>query len=116
MDKQMAHMEDMLSQLITMVGSMRTEQTEMKEKLTGIENEQAEMKERLTGIENEQSAMKKDLNTLKEDQWTMKTESDRRHREIMDEFKILRADQDHIWNKTVHNERDIAQLKYQVSN
>ncbi|SFB32547.1 hypothetical protein SAMN04488072_11615 [Lentibacillus halodurans] len=91
-------MENMLSQLISMVGSMRTEQTAMKE-------EQAAMREELAEIKNEQTDMKQKM-----------TENDKRHREIMDEFKILRADQDHIWKKTVQNERDINQLKHQLTN
>ncbi|HLS09164.1 hypothetical protein [Lentibacillus sp.] len=106
----------MLSQLISMVDSMRTEQTEMKEQLNGVVKKQAVMKENQAAMREEQTAMKTEQSPMRREISEMKTEGDRRHREIMDEFKILRADQDHIWKKTVENERDIAQLKHQISN
>ncbi|ALX50307.1 hypothetical protein [Lentibacillus amyloliquefaciens] len=122
-EQRLEHMEDMLSQLISMVGGMRTEQAAMKEQLNGIVKEQTEIKTQLSSVVKDQAAMREELTSIKteqssmrEEMTSMKTENDRRHRETMDEFKIFRADQDHIWSKTVQNERDIAQLKHRFSN
>jgi uncharacterized phage infection (PIP) family protein YhgE len=79
--------ESMLTQLITMVGNIQSEQQEMKIKLQNMENKL------------------QDLETKEEE----------RHKEIVDRFKSLENDQDFIWEKTARNEREIANIKRQFS-
>lgn len=119
----MENIEDMLSQLISMVGNMRTEQAEVKEEIsdmkneiTGMKSDMSGMKEETTGVKQIQAEMKQEQSQMRLEQTEMNTVNDKRHREFMDEFKILKADQDHTWKKTVQNERDIAILKHQFSN
>src|SRR5699024_9684415 len=97
------NIEDMLSQLISMVGSIRTE---MKQEFSDVKQEQSDIKQDISSEELELTEM------LAESRKT----NDKRHREIINEFKISRADQDHIRKKSVQNEREIAHLKSQYSN
>ena len=75
--------EEMLSQLIKMVGTVHSDQQEMKQDIV-------ELKDKVVEIE---------------------TKSDIRHKEIIGRFKSLERDQDFIWEKAVRNEREIASLK-----
>lgn len=79
--------EEMLSQLITMVGSIQAEQREMKQELQ----------------ETQQNIQKLEL------------KSEERHQEILERFKTLERDQDFIWEKAVRNERELGNLKRQLS-
>lgn len=114
MEKQrLDNIENTLSQLISMVGGMRAE---MKQELTGVKEEQSQTSQEISGMKQEQASFKGELKSIREDLADSKKTSDKRHHEILNEFKIFRADHDHTWKKTVQNERDIAQLKSQYSN
>ena len=95
--KRLERMEDMLSTLITMVGNINHKQQIMIE-------EQQIMKEVIQSIKEEQQNMK-------EEQHAMRNEMENRHNEILVKLNELQKDQDHIWEKTVRNEREIARLK-----
>lgn len=75
--------EEMLSQLIRMVGNLQVEFKEMKENLQ-------EMKERQIQFE---------------------VKSEDRHEELLRTIHSIKADNDYIWQKTVRNEREIEKLK-----
>ncbi|MBB2482269.1 hypothetical protein H5P36_19010 [Bacillus sp. APMAM] len=79
--------ENMLSQLIRMVGSIQSTQQEMK----------ADLKSMKSQIEN------------------LEIKQEERHKEILDRFKSLENDQDFIWEKTARNEREIGNIKRQLS-
>jgi hypothetical protein len=82
--------EEMLSQLIGMVGNMR---------------------EDLLGVKEEICVIKEDLQGVKEEQVKINQLSEIRHKEIMNKFDLLVIDQDYIWEKSARNEREIAKLK-----
>jgi regulator of replication initiation timing len=92
-EKRLERIEDMLSNLITMVGSINS-------KLQSSLEEQAAMRSDISAIQKEQSAMRSEMET--------------RHSEIMDKLKIIQADQDYIWEKSARNEREIAKIKNRV--
>lgn len=96
-----AKMESMLAQLIKMVGSLQSDMQEVKKEQQEMKREQQEMKK-------EQQEMKKKLQELE-------TKSDQRHQEVLEHFKILERDQDFIWEKTARNERDIGNIKRQLT-
>lgn len=103
-----SNIENMLSQLIKMVGSLQSDVQEMK-------REQQEMK-------REQQEMKKEQQEMKQTQYSMQTRLDElemkaetRHNEVVERFKSLERDQDFIWEKTVRNEREIGNIKRQQS-
>ncbi|WP_163142405.1 hypothetical protein [Bacillus sp. 22-7] len=96
-----AKMENMLAQLIKMVGSLQSDMQEMKK-------EQQEMKQEQQGMKQEQQGMKQELQKLE-------TKSDQRHQEILEHFKVLERDQDFIWEKPARNERDIGNIKRQLT-
>ena len=79
--------ENMLLQLIKLVGNIQSEQQEMK-------LVQKDMQNKLQDIE---------------------TKGEERHKEIVDRFKSLENDQDFIWEKTARNEREIGNIKRQLS-
>lgn len=127
MEERLSRIEDMLAQLISMVGGMRTEQTAMKEEqstmkldLTTMKEDQSTMKSNLTAMKDDQSAMKEDQSTMKsdltamkEEQQTMRSENEERHIELISRFESLEADHEHTWQKAVRNEREIAKIKHQ---
>jgi rubrerythrin len=87
MEERFNKIEDMLSQLIHMVGTMKAEQEEMKADLGTVKREQGELKDT--------------VNILKRD-------NEHAHKEMLETLKSLESDQDFIWQKAVKNERDIA--------
>ncbi|USK54725.1 hypothetical protein LIS82_24825 [Cytobacillus solani] len=121
--------ESMLSQLITMVGTMHSDQLEMKQDqqemkqdIQGIKQDYQEMKQDMQEMKRDQQEMKQDMQEMKQDQQglhfkieKMETKSEERHQEILARFKVLENDQDFIWEKTARNERDLANIKRQLS-
>ncbi|RSK55253.1 hypothetical protein [Bacillus canaveralius] len=105
-DKRLEKIEEMLTNLITMVGGMRSEQQIMKE-------DQASMRSELVLMREDQAAMKTEITAIKEDQAAMRTEMDGRHREIMVKLNEMKADQDYTWQIAVGNQREIVKLKTQ---
>ncbi|MEH6988691.1 hypothetical protein [Cytobacillus firmus] len=103
-----AKMESMLAQLIKMVGSLQSD-------MQGMKKEQQEMKIEQQEMKKEQLEMKKEQQAMKEELQKLETKSDQRHQEILEHFKILERDQDFIWEKTARNERDIGNIKRQLT-
>ncbi|WP_117170004.1 hypothetical protein [Paraliobacillus sediminis] len=58
MEERFDPMENMLGQLIGMVGAMSKEQKEMKADITAIKTEQTSMKTDITAIKEEQTSRK----------------------------------------------------------
>ncbi|MDX5474992.1 MAG: hypothetical protein LPK00_05590 [Bacillaceae bacterium] len=102
-EKRLDKMEDMLSQLIQMVGSMKVDQEEMKKEQLEMKIEQKEMKQT-------QKSFEQLLHELKYTQEKMVADNERDHHEILKRLKGLERDQDFIWEKSVRNERDIIRL------
>lgn len=48
---------------------------------------------------------------MKEEFRLMRQENEERHLEIISRFEMLEANQEHTWEKTVMNEREIAVMK-----
>jgi archaellum component FlaC len=84
--KQLDRMENMLTNLIKIVGTLSNEFQVMKE----------EMQE-----------MKQELQDVKKDVEEVKKEQSVTNRILTD----MRADQDHIWEKAAKNERELAKFK-----
>jgi len=95
------NIEDMLSQLITMVASIQVEHKEMKQALEGMHQEQKEMKR----VQQEMQYKIQEIETKAEE----------RHKEILDQLTALKHDQDFIWEKTVRHEREIHAIKMKLS-
>lgn len=123
------NIEDMLSQLITMVAAIQVEHKEMKQALEGMHQEQKEMKPALEGMHQEQKEMKQAFAGMLQEQKEMKrvqqemqnkieeieTKAEERHKEILDQMTALKHDQDFIWEKTVRHEREIHAIKMKLS-
>ena len=99
--------ENMLSQLIRMVGNIQSEQQEMKQELQGIKQELQGVKQELVGVKQDQQ----DINKLQD----LEVKGEERHQEVLDRFKALENDQDFIWEKTARNEREIGNIKRQLT-
>lgn len=95
------NIEDMLSQLITMVAAIQVEHKEMKQALEGMHQEQKEMK-------RVQQEMHHKIDEIE-------TKAEERHKEILDQFTAFKHDQDFIWEKTVRHEREIHAIKMKLS-
>ncbi|MUV39012.1 hypothetical protein JNUCC1_02884 [Lentibacillus sp. JNUCC-1] len=62
-------------------------------------------------IMEEQTSMKRDISSMKEDITSIKEESDTRHKQVLDQLRALKADNDLIWEKQYQHERDIGIFK-----
>ena len=100
--------ENMLSQIIRMVGSIQSEQQEMKHELQGMKQTQQEMKQELQEMKQVQQDMQSKLQDIE-------AKGEERYQEVLDRFKALEIDRNFIWEKTVRNEREIATIKGQFS-
>lgn len=91
--KQLDRMENMLTNLIKIVGTLSNDFQVMKEEMQEIKDEMREMKLELQDV-------KKDVEEIKKEQTVT-------NRILTD----MRADQDHIWEKAAKNERELAKFK-----
>lgn len=114
-------MEEMLSTLITMVGGMREDMNEMRgdinemrEDINELKVEQAKMRDDINELKVEQAKMREDINELKVEQAKIRTDNETKHKEIMNMLHVIKAEQDYVWDKTVHNERDIVKIREEV--
>ena len=112
--------EEMLSQLIRMVGTiqptiegLKSEITEIKADIGGIKSEITEMKSDIGEIKCEQKSIREELQELRYRQAQFELKSENRHQEVMRAIHSLKADQDYIFQKTIRNEREIEKLKNQ---
>ena len=101
-------MENMLSQLIRMVGGIQSDLQEIKQEQQEMKQEQQEMKQEQLEMKRVQQDMQSKLQEL-----ALKGEE--RYQEVLARFKALEIDQNFIWEKTVRNEREIATIKGQLS-
>ncbi len=109
------NIEDMLSQLITMVAAIQVEHKEMKQALEGMHQEQKEMKRAFEGMHQEQKEMKRVQQEMQNKIEEIETKAEERHKEILDQLTALKHDQDFIWEKTVRHEREIHAIKMKLS-
>ena len=86
-----------------------------KEKLNQIESMLSQLITSVGTIMTEQTAVRKDIINIKDEQKAMRDENQVRHHEIMRRLGRLEADQTYTWKKTVENERDINMLKSQAN-
>jgi chromosome segregation ATPase len=100
--------ENMLSQLIRMVGNIQSEQQEMKQELQGMKQAQQEMKQEIQEIKQVQQDMQGKLQEFE-------VKEEERHQTVLDRLKALETDQDFIWEKTARNEREIGNIKRQLT-
>ena len=82
-EKRLDRIEDMLSQLIGMVGKLSEEQQEMKKELAGVKDEQQEMKKELVGVKDEQKGMKQEQQGMKRELQEMKKEQQEMKKELL---------------------------------
>ena len=94
--------ENMLSQLIRMVGNIQSEQQEMKQVQQDMQGKLQDMDSKL-----------QDLDGKLQD---IEAKGEERHQEVLGRFKALEIDQDFIWEKVVQNEREIGNIKRKLRN
>ncbi|MBS4213081.1 hypothetical protein [Neobacillus rhizophilus] len=95
--KRFDRLEEMLSNLIGMVGGIKTELSELRGEQQGIKAELSELRSEQLGIKAELSEMR--------------AENQKQFAEIHAKLTDMQADQDHIWEKAARNERELAKLK-----
>ncbi|MGM8215859.1 hypothetical protein ACLIA0_09845 [Bacillaceae bacterium W0354] len=117
-EERLNRIEGMLSQLIDMVGKTNSEQQSLKESQEKMRIEQQEMKKEQQEMKLEQQEMKKDqiemrkeLNDTRERLISLEEKSEKRHQELLNQFKIFKVDQDVTWEKLSRVERDVELLK-----
>jgi FtsZ-binding cell division protein ZapB len=108
-------MENMLSQLIRMVGNIQSDLQEIKQEQQEIKQEQQEMKREQQEMKREQQEMKRVQQEMQSKLQDLALKGEERHQEVLDRFKALEIDQNFVWEKTARNEREIANIKGQLS-
>lgn len=96
--------EEMLTQLIQIVGAIQSEIQGMKAEIKG-------MKAEIQGIKAEIKEIKTEIREIKERQDEYEMKNEERYDELMRAINTIKADQDYIWQKAVRNEREIDKLK-----
>ena len=91
-----------------MVRNIQSDIQEIKQEQQEIKQEQQEMK-------REQQEMKKVQQEMQSKLQGLELKGEERHQEVLDRFKALEIDQNFIWEKTARNEREIANIKGQLS-
>jgi len=99
--------EEMIATLINMVGNMNN-------RLDGSIAEQSKMSDRLDKMDERFDRLDERLDKMDERLDNMQEEQRITRRDIMEKLIVIQADQDHIWEKTVKNEREIGKLKFQL--
>lgn len=66
-------------------------------------------------IHTEQQEMKQNPKNMLENLQELETKEEERHKVILERFKKIETDQDFIWEKTARNEREIAHIKGRLS-
>ena len=100
--------ENMLSQLIKMVGNIQSEQQEMKLVQKDMENTMQDMQNKMLDLQNTMQDIQNKMQDIE-------TKGEECHKEIVNRFKSLENDQDFIREKTARNEREIGNIKRQLS-
>jgi septal ring factor EnvC (AmiA/AmiB activator) len=120
-EKRLDRMEDMLATLIGMVGNLNQQQQTMQADLNVVKADLIDVKADLNVVKADLNDVKIDLNiakadlqVVKVDQTTLRCENEKQFSEVMKKLTYMQADQDYIWDKTVKNERELANLRSQL--
>ncbi|MGG1679348.1 hypothetical protein ACIFOT_27035 [Neobacillus sp. NRS-1170] len=100
MEKKLDRMEEMLSSIISIVGNINQQLQDMKIEQQVMKKEQHEMK-------NDQQGMRQELAA-------MDSKNEEKFTEILNMVTDIRAEQEHIWEKSARNERELAKLKFHL--
>lgn len=120
--------EEMLTSIIAMVGktnsiqqSMENRLQSLEDRMQGLENRLQSLEDRMQGLENRMQSLEDRMQTMEDkmqgifaEQAEMRRENEIRFNKIDKKIESLLADQDHIWEKAVRNEREIAKIKRHV--
>ncbi|WP_096202793.1 hypothetical protein [Bacillus sp. FJAT-45350] len=93
--------EQMLTQLLKIVGPMESD----------IRNLKMDIKD----LKKDTKDHKQDMGIMQSDIQSLNNKSEQRHIEVMNKLKELEYDQDFIWEKAVRNERELGNIKRQLS-
>ncbi len=106
-NERLDRMENMLTDLIKMVGNNNKELQEVKKEVSEIKTDLNEVKKDLNEVKRDLNEVKKDLSEVKRELNEVKEEQKVTNQTLSD----MRADQDFIWEKAASNERELAKFK-----
>lgn len=112
-EERLDRMENMLSQLISAVGVVMEEQSHMRDEQKAMREDQTAMWREIKSLREGQKSMQENQTAMWNEIKAMRKESDKRHKEIMGKLRTLEANQDHVWEKASHNEREFIKFKNQ---
>ncbi|QOY37166.1 hypothetical protein AWH56_005875 [Anaerobacillus isosaccharinicus] len=105
----------MLTQLIKIVGNMQSDIQGMQSDIQGMQSDIQGMQSDIQGMQSDIQGIKVDIQEIKADARDFKAKSEARHEAVMSQLKTLENDQDFIWEKAVRNERELGNIKRQLS-
>jgi chromosome segregation ATPase len=86
----------------------------VKQDIVEMKQDILEMKQDIVVMKKDIADLKHENKSIKQEISEMKQENEKHHQETLNEFKVLKADLDLIWDKTVRNEREIAKINCQI--
>ena len=117
-EEKLEKMENMLSQLITMVGNLNEKQQAtdskldtMDSKLQATDSKLHTMDSKLQATDSKLDTMDSKLQATDSKLDTMEKNNEERHTQVLERLRALEVDQNFIWEKAVRNEREISILK-----
>ena len=134
MNEQLDRLEGMITQLVSTVGNImetqtviRTDLNKITERLGGLESRMDSMDSRMDRIESRMDSVESRMDRIESRMDSMESRMDGiesridsiekksidHHQEVMQKLNSLEADQEHIWQKAIRNEREFARFKHQ---
>ncbi|MDE3840280.1 hypothetical protein C0966_13145 [Bacillus methanolicus] len=114
-------MENRLQSLEDRMQGLENRMQSLEDRMQGLENRMQSLEDRMQGLENRMQSLEDRMQTMEDkmqgiiaEQAEMRRENEIRFNKIDKKIESLLADQDHIWEKAVRNEREIAKIKRHV--
>lgn len=101
-EKRLERIEEMLTQLIQVVGNMNSSQHRMEARLDSVETKLGSVEARLDTMDTRLDSME--------------TQNQESNQTILNQLKQLEVDQDIIWEKLSKGEREIEKIKRRLEN
>jgi len=96
-EESLERMEGLLTQLVAMVGHTNTRMDQMEARMDQMEARMGQMDARMDKMDARMDRMEEN--------------SARRHDELLYELRLIKIDQDFVWDKAVRNEREIIKIR-----
>ncbi|EIJ80346.1 hypothetical protein PB1_08292 [Bacillus methanolicus PB1] len=104
-------LEDRIQGLENRMQGLENRMQGLEDRMQGLENRMQGLEDRMQGLEDRMQTMENTMQGIIAEQAEIRKENEIRFNKIDEKIDSLLADQDHIWEKAVRNEREITKIK-----